>query len=296
LQMNYWAVSHVFGLEEGANAEGRKTVEGLLLLSRMADVQSFAPLQAFFETGQQFCPDTRWSARRKLEWKTQPWLRGQQEKRYRFHEAEVAGLGFAIVVEDREKLLEGLVLASGPQKNVGVIKEILREATGSYILRQPLDSYFRQAGTAAEAMAKARRVRYLELLERLQAEGLDYSPTPRVVRFNPNLVCRFYWPPYDRSGVPLEIAFAARLGYLRRSITTELSSALSSGKLFSLAKEEQGRIADLAREAGWGEEGVAVAGLSFSFSDAIPDLSLWLDQVEAVSKEGLRLGVWEVAD
>lgn len=291
IHMNFWALSHVFALGEEENAAGKKSIEGLLLISRLADAKSFARPQAFLETAAMYSPDKQWTAAGKLQWKTQV-----EAKHYQVHEGEWAG-GFAVVLEDRERLLEaiyfGRAVKGAVKGEVAIAKEILRNAVESYILRQPLDAYFRQVNLGVEAMAQGRRKHYTDLLETLQAEGLDYSPAPLLVRFNRNLVCRFYWPAYDRSGVPLEISFAARLGVPLKPMEEDLKSKLRVGELIVLGKEAKGREADLARDAGWVEESVAVAGLSFSFSEEIPDLSGWLDDVEALSREGARRELWE---
>jgi hypothetical protein len=291
MHMNFWAVSHAFALGETLSPNGQRQLDGLLLISRMADAQSFARPQAFLESAQQYSPDRRWNPSTKLEWKTQV-----EPKRSTFHEALPPSSGFAVAIEDREHLLEALYFGAPLKNGPSIARDILRTAVDSYVLRQPLDSYFRQVNAAVDAMAQARRQRYLELLETLQAEGLDYSPAPRVVRFNPNLVCRFYWPAYDRSGVPLEISFAARLGIPIRPIGEDLAGAIQTGQLILVNKDEKSREAELARAAGWEEEssaaGIAIAALSFSFTEEIPSLSRWLDEVEAASRQGTRLGLW----
>jgi hypothetical protein len=287
MHMNFWSVSHAFALGETLNPNGQRQIDGFLLISRMADTQSFARPQAYLESARQYSPDSRWSPSTKLEWKTQI-----EPKRSTFHEALPASNGFAVVLEDRERLLQALYFGAPLKNGAAIAREILHTAVESYVLRQPLDSYFRQVNLAVDAMAQARRQRYLELLETLQTEGLDYSPAPRVVRFNPNLVCRFYWPAYDRSGVPLEICFVARLGIPSGPVGKAIDATFQDGQLVIVNRDEKSRPAELARAAGWEEEGIAIASLSFTFTEEIPSLSRWLDEVEAASREGMRVGLW----
>ena len=318
IDQNFWAITHAFVYREAADATGNLTAPALLVVSRVADRQSLSHSQLIYESAARFSPDARWRAVRRLEWKQQtvsPLLS--------YSSAELAsGPAGATVytISDRETLIEAALIGDNAALSPAVAREVLNDLRRNYRVTSSLDDYFRQARLAEQRVAEGRRKNYLTLLQVLQREELDYTPTPRVVVFNKNLAGQFWWPLFDRSGVPSHFAIAGRLGRVLRteeSMWREMTATDPATRVLSVsgalgkpwqwtllsggAGMERGigkRTQSLLQDSGWlgaaiGGEQQGFATIEFPFDRPIPDLSRWLDGVEALSRRAEQTGLVE---
>lgn len=300
-ERNEWAITHAFAFREN---------RALLVVSRVADAQSFASAQQYFETGIRYSPQEKWRQARRLDWKTQ-----QLTRKVSWFEAELEpgpkGSNVFVIV-DRDALIEAMLIGEREVLSRDAAIAVLRGLKDNYLVKQPLEDYFHEAGKRVQKAAESRRKQYLGLLETLQKEELDYTPTPRVVVFNPNLAGQFWWPMFDRSGVPARFAIAGRLGSVKSDNPAAwkqlesffpgmrfVESHFSDGSLHWRPIGSPGvlgaRTLGLLADSGWArEEGAqAYAALEFSFETPIPDLSQWLTAIEAVGKQAEAQGLVE---
>jgi hypothetical protein len=285
---NFAAVSHGFRF-------GQDEVVARLLISRLEDVQAFSPPSVYF----------RWSlevhelaANPGLEWKKEQnadgtilyhtqWSSGPQSTEQ------------AWMVLDKAKLLQMVIWGRAANLREDVALEILKQARESYALRNPLDGYFKTVKQVLQAMAERRRKNYLALLNKLEEEELDYSPTPKVVLFNRNLACQFWSRNFDNSGVPWEFAIAARLGIVENSDLEAWKKVPAIPLVAPFfwpnpSREVNGRIRAVLEGAGWqATDGAAqaFAGLHFDFAEPIPDLSDWLTGLDQYSRAAQKAGL-----
>jgi hypothetical protein len=226
-----------------------------------------------------------------------------------------------VVLLDREHLVQAMLVGEGKSFDLPTGRAILQHAAKSLAVRMAIEDYFARVGKAATRQADLRRKNYIRLLETLEREQLDYSPTPKAVIFNRNLACQFWWPAYDRSGVPASFAIVGRIGKLRTAGTgpgefAEVLAGMDGIRLFAAdpgeregqwtlrkldgGKEPLERSRAVVDEAGWvakqEERGSLVfASLEFSFDEKPMDLSGWLDNLERVAKQSARAGLVEAA-
>ena len=306
MDQNFWAVTHAFAFRESMRGPGTVEVPALLVVSRLANAQSFSSAQVYYETAARFSPDARWRSTKRLDWKPQ-----HDSRTLSFFKAELepgkAG-SFVLVMADRAALLQVMLLGTNAVLRQDAARQVMNDLRLSYKLLQPLDDYFYRTNKAVQLLADSRRKNYLDLLEALQKEELDYTPTPRVVVFNPNLAGQFWWPVFDRSGVPAHFTIAGRLGGLRRDETVpwkKLEDLFAGMRLCEVQAKEVGtlqwkslsgtapvtsRTQSLLLDTGWiGQNEAAAreafATLEFSFSTPIPNLSQWLNALETTGKQ-----------
>jgi len=295
---NFWAVTHVLGFGEDA----------VLAISRVADQQSFTPAQTLYEIAAQKSNAGRWRATKRLNWRSSNKLKGQT-----LFEAEIEpgpkGAG-VWGLNDRETLLQVLILGDRQVLEPAVAPAVLDLVKQEYRLRVQLEDQFGKLTREVQARAEARRAPYLRLLETLQREELDYTPTPRVVIFNRNLAGQFWWPRFDRSGVPSHFTIAGRLGKLEsedRDLWQKLEEFFPGTRLVAakpagedwdwvgLATEGQigRRMQALLVDTRWAnpEESQAFAVFEISFGAGPADLSEWLTALESIGKQAERLGL-----
>ena len=302
---NFWAVTHAFAFRESKTAAGAAVIPALLLVSRLANLQSFSSAQVFYESATRFSTDPRWAKPQRLTWKSQ-----QVSKSLTYLEAElIPGMQGAsvFVMLDRDSLLQALLLGDRTVIAPEPAKRVLADLRTGYRLIQPLDDYFHNVSQAIHVNAELRRKHYLALLETLQREELDYTPTPRVVVFNANLAGQFCWPIFDRSGVPSHFAIAGRLGNLvnlepkawkqletlfpgMHLSTASIDSDKWTFQSLSAKAPLPSRSLALLSDTGWlgmpdANARQAFATLEFPFTQDIPNLSEWLNILEAVQKQ-----------
>lgn len=311
---NFWAITHAFAFRETRSPAGLPVLPAMLVVSRVANPQSFASAQLHYEASVRFSPDPRWSSPIRLEWKLR-----QVSKSLSIFEAELVPgkLGAAVMVMvDRDSLIQALLLGERSVLEAEVARQVLSDLRSGFRLDKPLDEYFHKVNQAVQASADLRRKHYLALLEILQKEELDYTPTPRVVVFNANLAGQFWWPIFDRSGVPSHFAIAGRLGTLKKAdtevwrrlealfpgmrlITAEPEGEKWQWKSLTGAGAVSARTTSLlfdTRWAGQGDNGAkqAFAALEFGFASEPPNLSEWLNALEAAGKQALSQGLVSV--
>jgi hypothetical protein len=304
LESNFWALSHgfVFG---GESAQVR------LLLSRVADGQSFYTGQIYFEWATQVFLSPQ---NKQLDWHAK-----KISKSVTIYDADLEPEpnknSRVWILIDREKLLELMIWGDPQVVKPDYVSGIFEEIRRTYRLKSSLDSYFASVRKTLSDLAGQRRQNYAELLQKLEDEELDYAPTPRVVLFNRNLACQFWWLPFDSTGIPWEFAILGRLGELssRPGVPAwaELSQQAKTIQIFGLAPGGQAqwlpfsplkpestlpssRVTQLAIATGWAAEepkNFAYAGLEFRFDQPIPKLSEWLDDLEAATKAATRRGL-----
>ncbi len=306
-ESNFWAVSHAFYFGERAKPQA------WLLVSRVADVQSFSPGQVYFEWTMRLLGQ---EAKAPLSWQARALTRTLSRYQSRWQREDTKAWTVWLEV-DRERLLEVLLLGDPEALGEGAAEGILAEVRRSYRPKRELGGYFASIKKALDAMAERRRPNYSALLQALENEELDYAPTPKVVLFNRQLACQFRWRSFDRSGVPWEFAILGRLGETHPSAKPEEWAALEGKwagmKIFSFASGGEGiwlpyrlsqprgaflpsRLPAVAIGGGWpGEsaQSAAYAGLEFRFDQKIPDLSVWLDDLEKLSEEAEKRGLVE---
>lgn len=308
---NFWAITHAFAFRETRSPEGLPVFPAMLVVSRVANPQSFASAQRYYEASIRFSSDPRWSTPLRLEWKSR-----QVSKSLSIFEAELTPgkLGSSVMVMvDRESLLQALLLGERSVLEAEVARQILSDLRSGFRLDKPLDDYFHKVNQAVQASADLRRKHYLALLEFLQKEELDYTPTPRVVVFNANLAGQFWWPLFDRSGVPSHFAIAGRLGNLKKTDTAvwQRLEALFPNMRLATAEQEaekwqlkslsgpgavSARTASLLLDTRWAGQSEnnakqAFATLEFPFTSEPPNLSDWLNALEAAGKQALSQGL-----
>lgn len=303
-ESNFWALSHAFVF-------GKEAPSAFVLVSRVADPQSFAIAHVYFEWASRLFP---FAAPKQLEWK-----QTKLSKDVSVYEAtwnpEPKLEKKAWVWMDRAAQLEVMIHGGRDVVSDEAAKGIFDEVRRSYQLAKPLEDYYARLRKALDALATQRRTNYMALLQKLEYEELDYAPTPKIVYFNQNLACQFWWRPFDNSGVPWEFAIGARLGAVSAASTEEAWAELSGKNpgidIFGMAPIGNGvwmpyrfqqpkvtmplrRASELLLDTGWLAEGTpttAFAGLDFRFDGAVPDLSQWLDQLEAGTKAALDRGL-----
>jgi hypothetical protein len=311
---NFWAIAHAFAFRETRSPAGLPVLPAMLVVSRVANPQSFASAQLYYEASVRFSPDPRWSSPIRLEWKLR-----QVSKSLSIFEAELVPgkLGAAIMVMvDRDSLIQALLLGERSVLEAEAARQVLSDLRSGFRLDKPLDEYFHKVNQAVQASADLRRKHYLALLEILQKEELDYTPTPRVVVFNANLAGQFWWPMFDRSGVPSHFAIAGRLGTLKKAdtevwrrlealfpgmrlITAEPEAEKWQWKSLSGAGAVSARTTSLLFDTRWAGQGdnsakQAFAALEFGFASEPPNLSEWLNALEAAGKQALSQGLVSV--
>lgn len=312
MDQNFWALTHAFAFRESKGPSGAIGAPALLVVSRLADPQSFSSAQIYYEAAARYSPDPRWRTVKRLDWKPQ-----HPSKSLSFFKAELepGKSGAAVLVmADREALLQIMLLGRNEVLTEDASMQVMNDLRVSYKVTQPLDDYFYQTNKAVQALAESRRKNYLGLLEALQKEELDYTPTPRVVVFNPNLAGQFWWPVFDRSGVPVHFAIAGRLGDLRQEESLpwkKLEDLFDGMRLCEVQTQEvkawhwkslsgagvvTPRTQSLLLDTGWIAQGEgtprqAFATLEFSFLAPIPNLSLWLNALEATGKQAEATGL-----
>ena len=312
MDQNFWALTHAFAFRESKSPAGAIEAPALLVVSRLADAQSFSSAQIYYESSVRYSPDLRWQSAKRLDWKPQ-----HLSKNLSFFKAvlEAGKSGSAVLVmADREALLQVMLLGTNEVLTDAAALQVMHDLRASYKVTQPLDDYFYQTSKAVQSLAESRRKNYLGLLETLQREELDYTPTPRVVVFNPNLAGQFWWPVFDRSGVPVHFAIAGRLGDLRHEESLpwkKLEDLFDGMRLCEVQTKEvkawqwkslsgsgtvTPRTQSLLLDTGWiaqgeGEARQAFATLEFSFSTSIPNLSLWLNALESTGKQAEANGL-----
>lgn len=305
LDQNFWAVTHAFAFRESRASSGAVEAPALLVISRLADLQSFSSAQIYYETAARFSPDPRWRTTKRLDWKPQ-----HDSRTLSFFKAEIEpgkSGSVVLVMADREALLQMMLLGTNIVLTPDAARQVMNDLRVSYKITQPLGDYFYQTNKAIQLLAESRRKNYLGLLETLQKEELDYTPTPRVVVFNPNLAGQFWWPVFDRSGVPAHFAIAGRLGDLRQAESPpwkKLEDLFGGMRLCEVQTNEarawqwkslsgagavSSRTQSLLQDTGWialgeGSARQAFATLEFSFSAPIPNLSQWLNALEATGR------------
>jgi hypothetical protein len=223
-----------------------------------------------------------------------------------------------MVMVDRESLIQALLLGERSVLEAEVARQVLTDLRSGFRLEKPLDDYFHKVNQSVQASADLRRKNYLALLEILQKEELDYTPTPRVVVFNANLAGQFWWPLFDRSGVPSHFAIAGRLGNLKKTepavwqrlealfpnmrlVTAEQEAEKWQLKSLSGAGAISTRTASLLLDTRWAAQSdnnakQAFATLEFPFTSEPPNLSDWLNALEAVGKQALSQGLVSLDD
>lgn len=309
---NFWAITHAFAFRETVKPAGAIEIPALLVVSRVADRQSFVSAQLFYEGASRLSPDSRWTVARRLSWKSQA-----LSKSLILFEAELEpdkqGASVFILV-DRENLIEALILGDRAVLMPEVAIQILKDLRDGYRVMQPLEDYFHQIQQAVQASAEVRRKNYLVLLETLQKEELDYTPTPRVVVFNPNLAGQFRYPLFDRSGVPTHFAIAGRLGKLTsdnanawkklepffpgmRFVVGQPDGNSVSWKPLGSPAPLSARTLALLDDTRWADtpDPQSFATLEFSFSTGIPDLSQWLTALEAAGRQAAAQGLVSIS-
>ena len=320
LEANLWGITTLFAFHEKKGANGTLRAEANLILSRLADQQAFAGAQTFYEYAARVCPDAWWKQASGLNWKQE--VAGKTEFVYTavLDERQPRG-GQVVVLLDREHLVQAMLVGEGKAFDLPMGRAILQHAAKSLAVRMAIEDYFARVGKAAARQADLRRKNYIRLLETLEREQLDYSPTPKAVIFNRNLACQFWWPAYDRSGVPASFAIVGRIGKLRMAGAgpgefAEVLAGMEGIRLFAAdpgeregqwalrkldgGKEPLERSRAVVDEAGWvakQEERASLvfASLEFSFDDKPMDLSGWLDNLERVAKQSARAGLVEAA-
>ena len=313
---NFWALTHAFAFRETRSQAGLPVLPAMLVVSRVANPQSFASAQRYYETSIRFSPDPRWTSPLRLEWKSR-----QVSKSLSLFEAELAPgkLGSSVMVMvDRESLLQALVLGERSVLEAEVARQVLSDLRSGFRLDKPLDDYFHKVNKAVQTSADLRRKHYLALLEFLQKEELDYTPTPRVVVFNSNLAGQFWWPVFDRSGVPSHFAIAGRLGNLKKAdpvewkrleelfpnmrlVTAEQEAEKWRWKSLTNATMLSARTTSLLLDTRWASQSdnnakQAFATLEFPFTSEPPNLSEWLNALEAAGKQALSQGLVSLDD
>jgi hypothetical protein len=313
---NFWAVTHAFAFRETRTPAGLPVLPAMLVVSRVANTQSFASAQRYYEASVRYSSDPRWSTPLRLEWKSR-----QVSKNLSTFEAELVPgkLGAAVMVMvDRESLIQALLLGERSVLEAEVARQVLTDLRSGFRLEKPLDDYFHKVNQSVQASADLRRKNYLALLEILQKEELDYTPTPRVVVFNANLAGQFWWPLFDRSGVPSHFAIAGRLGNLKKTepavwqrlealfpnmrlVTAEQEAEKWQLKSLSGAGAISTRTASLLLDTRWAAQSdnnakQAFATLEFPFTSEPPNLSDWLNALEAVGKQALSQGLVSLDD
>jgi hypothetical protein len=305
---NFWAITHAFAFRETTKPGGGVEIPALLVVSRVADRQSFVSAQLFYESAARYSPDPRWSVSRRLSWKSQTLT-----KSITLFEAEIeAGKqgSSVFILLDRENLIEALILGDQTVLTAGTARRVLSDVRDGYRVAAPLEDYFHQINQAVQSHAEVRRKNYLALLDTLQKEELDYTPTPRVVVFNPNLAGQFWYPPFDRSGVPTHFAITGRLGKLLSGNANAWKKLepFFPGMRFVAGQPEgnsvrwsplgsptplSARTLSLMNDTRWADtpEQQAFATLEFSFASGIPDLSLWLNALEVAEKQAEAQGL-----
>lgn len=304
---NFWAITHAFAFREAKLPTGQVEIPALLVVSRVADKQSFSSAQMYFESAIRFSPDPRWTTPKRL-----PWKQRQIAKSVTLFEAELEEgqqASSVAVMVDRDSLLEAMLLGQRSVLKTETAQQVLNDLRSGYRVTQPLEDYFHQLNAAVQAQSDARRKNYLALLEVLQKEELDYTPTPRVVVFNPNLAGQFWWPMFDRGGVPTHFAIAARLGAYRAGSAADwrkLEGFFPGMRMVSAEAEGDGfrwkplgssealpaRTLALLADTRWAtiESKQVFATLEFSFTQAIPNLSQWLNEIEAALRQAEMTG------
>ncbi len=313
---NFWALTHAFAFRETKSKAGLPVLPAMLVVSRVANLQSIASAQLFYESAVRFSSDPRWTTPIRLSWKSE-----QVSKSLSFFEADLipGKLGASVVVMiDRETLLQAVLLGERSVLQAEVARQVLNELRSGFRLDQSLDDYFNQASKAVQSSADLRRKHYLALLETLQREELDYTPTPRVVVFNSNLAGQFWWPVFDRSGVPTHFVIAGRLGNLLRADPAawkRLEESFPGMRLVTADQEVEkwrwkslttqapvpARTISLLFDTGWVTQSEnnakqAFAALEFSFSAEAPGLSEWLNALEDVGKEAVSAGLVSIGE
>lgn len=303
---NFWAVTHAFAFRPEATRQ-----PALLVVSRVADRQSFAAAQLYYENAIGLATDPRWRNAQRPAWKSQTLARNATLFAAELTPGE-AGADVYVFLH-RDSLIQALLIGERKVLRPDAGLALLSGLPEGYRLTTPLEDYFRSVSQALQAQSEQRRKHYLTLLETLQREELDYTPTPRVVVFNPNLAGQFSWPAFDRSGVPLHFAIAGCLGTLRQTDPAawkQLEASFPGMRL--IAAEPDGSqwrwraldspaalpartlalLADTAWTAAEGESAgpLAFATLEFSFADGTPDLSQWLNALETVGRQAEARG------
>jgi hypothetical protein len=302
---NFWAVTHAFAFRPQAPRQ-----PALLLVSRVADAQSFAAAQLYYERGLRFATDARWIRAQRPAWKSQTLGRGAT-----LFSAELApgedGADVYVYVH-RDSLIEAMLIGERKVLNAAAALAVLSALPEGYRLTTPLEDYFRSVSKVLQTQSEQRRKQYLSLLETLQKEELDYTPTPRVVVFNSNLAGQFFWPAFDRSGVPLYFAIAGRLGIVRKKdpeAWKQLEGSFPGMRLVAAEAASDAwrplagpqplpaRTLSLLADTGWAQENresgssLAFATLQFSFTGGAPNLSDWLNSLEAAGRQAEALGL-----
>jgi hypothetical protein len=295
---NFWALSHAFVFE-------RADPKAYVLISRVASQQSFVSGQVYIDWAARVFP---FPARKNLAWK-----QTKLPQNVLLFEAPVDSTPDretkAWVLLDGNALLQTAIYGDRRVVEDEAALKVLNEIRRTYRLKQLLEDYFAGLRSALAERAAQRRASYTKLLQALEHEELDYAPTPKLVYFNRNLACQFWWRPFDNSGVPWEFAIVARLGIVALASTEERWAALAQENpaldFFGMAPIGQGvwlpyrfekpkftmplrRSSEMLMDTGWLEEGgpsYAFAGVDFAFDSAIPDLSEWLDNVEKLTKD-----------
>lgn len=298
---NFWAVTHAFAFRQN-----KDVVPAMLIVARVADKQSFAAAQLFYEAAARFSPDRRWAEARRLDW-TQKVV----DKSLSYYEAVISPEAKVTVMVDRNTLLEVLLIGENVVLPKEVAREVLAQLRDNYHLQKPLEEYFAAVGKGVQAAAEKRRKHYLELLETLQKEELDYTPTPRVVMFNPNLAAQFFWPMFDRSGVPTSFAIAARLGTLKnpdqrawsalendypgmRLIASKMENGTIRWSPLTYTPSVPARARILLEDTQWSrnaDDPQAYATLQFAFGQTVEPLSNWLNGAEVVARQSETKGL-----
>jgi hypothetical protein len=305
-QTNFWAISHAFQMQGDAP-------KLRFVVSRALDVQSLASPAAYFE----WCNLVFGvAAVQQLEWRSR-----KISKSVLLYEAswgtEPGKESAAWLLVDRERYLQAMIWGLRSAAEEGSAPKVLSKAAETYRLLRPLEDYFARVRQTLSEMAALRRDRYLDLLEALELEELDYAPTPKVVVFNQNLACQFSWRPFDNTGVPWDFAIVGRLGALRAEVADARWRNLYSGpaaravfglapigeqewSAFVLGPDERSlpasRTVQVAVRTGWPQRGgdsFAYSGMEFRFDQPVPDLGVWLDDLEAATKAAAAAGLIE---
>jgi hypothetical protein len=266
---NPWAVTYAF-----VRGDRRASV----LLSQVADAQALMGAQEL--AGMLVAYQLRERLER-LDWRASQ-IRPQVV-------ALVAG--DVVVVTDRQRLRQVLTAGLKPEVGVGIALEML----DSFVTKGDFAAYFARREEEEKAAVAVRRKHYQALLATLEREELDYSPTPKVVVFNANLACQFYWGMFDRSGVPLRMTIVGRLGEL---------APLAKGDALGMTVDEfdgtrwsmkDGEVEKVVAATRWravegGARRVGYLGLSFGFDETPPDLSAWLNELERMERDARMKG------
>ncbi len=303
-ESNFWALSHGFVL-------GKDAPKAYVLVSRVADAQSFAIGHVYFEWASRVFP---FVAPKQLDWKQTKLAKDVAVYEAAWSPAPKTEMK-AWVFADRGAQLQAMFFGGRETISDEAAKGIFDEIRRSYQLHKPLEDYYAKLRKALDALAAKRRPNYTALLQKLEYEELDYAPTPKIVYFNQNLACQFWWRPFDNSGVPWEFAIGARLGAVHAGSTeeawTDLGQKNASIDFFGMAPIGNGvwmpyrfqqpkvtmplrRASELLLDTGWLAEDAptsAFAGIDFRFDGAVPDLSDWLDALENLTKAALDRGL-----